>query len=248
MDKNKMNPKALQDPKDFHHSKGLMDDQRNKIIITSGIPSSQNTPKIVKPVENGTNPKIATHSVVSQQPQSHTNSTIAELKIEETAVKQVEKSNDHNTDIKENKQPDRSDKPLNATGNKAQDSEEDDNLKYFDTYEEDGLDDAQKQNKQENRQNQASEEAKQNPQANSQQVNLTTNSANMQEEDSDGDLNSDDDPVELDLPDPEDAMFATHEKHSRHGSKWKVTLKQCILNVKGKEYILCQANGEFEFQ
>jgi hypothetical protein len=60
-------------------------------------------------------------------------------------------------------------------------------------------------------------------------------------------LDSDDDPDYAETPDTTDILLAFHEKVHRHGSKWKVTLKQGIMNARGKEYILSQITGDFDF-
>jgi len=60
-------------------------------------------------------------------------------------------------------------------------------------------------------------------------------------------LDSDDDPDYAETPDTTDILLAFHEKVHRHGSKWKVTLKQGIMNARGKEYILSQISGDFDF-
>ena len=33
----------------------------------------------------------------------------------------------------------------------------------------------------------------------------------------------------------------------RHGNKWKVQLKQGIVNIDGREYVFGKANGDFIF-
>jgi hypothetical protein len=48
-------------------------------------------------------------------------------------------------------------------------------------------------------------------------------------------------------PDPTDILAGFHDKVSRNGTKWKIALKSCILNTKGKEYIFNPVNGDFEF-
>jgi len=60
-------------------------------------------------------------------------------------------------------------------------------------------------------------------------------------------LNSEDDADSEGLPDATDILTGFHEKVIRNGTKWKVNLKSCVLNTKGKEYILSSVAGEFEF-
>jgi hypothetical protein len=229
----------------------LQDEYKSKSIVAPAIPTSispppqvskpqtpviqsnnnqENTPQHLKIVSSPIHPIEQT-----KPPQPPNNHPAFTVKIEEPHLEKQFSYDDVKREL--------SSKHSNGNG---QDVDEDENAKYFEAFD-DEPQDQETQVKLE-RYSSRNEESKQEtePNTNLTQSNLSTQP--IQDEDSGANLNSDDDPVELDLPDPEDAMFACHEKHSRHGSKWKVTLKQCILNVKGKEYILSQANGEFEFQ
>lgn len=54
-------------------------------------------------------------------------------------------------------------------------------------------------------------------------------------------------PIADDGADSGDLLIALYEKVTRVKNKWKVTLKDGIVNVKGKDYLFSKCLGEFEW-